>query len=452
MVILWLRGEYKAEQRNLQTYLQSVASRAAVQTQDSLVMYLIKQSKAAKELGETAKEHALKARVEWEEILETHEKEGGHFGENSAITRIVLADTSMFYEFETSDSFDSVLSVANDINITVGENHEMLMTNVANKLALLLKEKELQQQFQIIAVDSGPFSTSKMATTLMRDPVSGEEYKAVFTTTKWEPLMAILPQMTFSLLLIVVVVGTLLFLKRGLAQKNRLLQLKDSFVSNMTHELKTPVATIGVALEAIKNHPKDIEQTKEYLDISSGEIDRLSMLIDRVLKMSQFENDQLQFQLEKVDISQLLDEVINISKPMLKQGQMELNTTIDIPQDTSVLGDRMHLSNVIFNLLDNSLKYCPEGSHIHQEMSLENDQVVFKHSDNGPGIPKAYQKEVFSRFFRVPTKNVHNVKGHGLGLSYVQQVVKMHKGTIDMESTEGAGTSFIIKLPILNYG
>lgn len=446
MVGFWLRSEYLAEQQNLQTYFQSVASKAAVQTQDSLVMFLMHES-------EKAKKSSHEARKELEKLLENRDKIHDQLNVETHVTRMELADTLVYYEFRTEkDSFDDVISLATELNGTISDDHELLISSIAERLNALLEDRNLEQQFQITTVDSVLTSSSKMATALMRNPVSGEQYKAVFTTTKWETLLAILPQIVFAFVLIVVVVGTLLFLKRGLTQKNRLLQLKEGFVSNMTHELKTPVATIGVALEAIKNHPTDAELSQEYLDISTAEVDRLSMLIDRVLKMSQFENDQLQLQLERVEMVPLLQEVTNLSKPMLKERKVELSSSINVPTDISVLGDKMHLTNMIFNLLDNSLKYCPKGSHIGQEIWVENDFVVFKHSDNGPGIPKAYHKEVFSRFFRVPTKNIHNVKGHGLGLSYVQQVVKMHKGTISMESIEEVGTSFIIKLPILHYG
>jgi two-component system phosphate regulon sensor histidine kinase PhoR len=230
-------------------------------------------------------------------------------------------------------------------------------------------------------------------------------------------------------------------------KQQRLSELKNEFISNITHELKTPIATVGVAIEALKNFNamQDPRRMKEYLDISSNELQRLGFLVDKVLKLSMFEKKEVDLRYETVNLRELVEEV----KESLRLQLEKYDATVGVEQDGDITleVDRLHLLSVIFNLLDNALKYGKGKPVISIRLAEKGSTVEMRVADNGIGIPRAYKEKIFERFFRVPQGNIHNAKGYGLGLSYAAEVVKKHKGTIVAESEEGKGTEFIITLP-----
>ncbi|HEY6955727.1 MAG TPA: HAMP domain-containing sensor histidine kinase, partial [Flavisolibacter sp.] len=228
---------------------------------------------------------------------------------------------------------------------------------------------------------------------------------------------------------------------------NRLSEIKNEFISNITHELKTPIATVSVAIEALRsfNANMDPERTKEYLDISSNELQRLSLLVDKVLKLSMFEKREIELQYEPLDMRSLVDEVTASLRLQFEKHHAEV--TINSTGDTSLEADRLHLVSVIFNLLDNALKYSNEAPRINVNIIGEEKNVNLVIEDSGIGIPEEYRGRIFEKFFRVPTGNLHNAKGYGLGLSYVSHVINKHNGNISVESIPGDGSKFIIRLP-----
>lgn len=224
--------------------------------------------------------------------------------------------------------------------------------------------------------------------------------------------------------------------------------MKNEFISNITHELKTPIATVHVAIEAMRNfnalqHP---ERTKEYLDISASELQRLSLLVDKVLRLSMFENKEIELRKEPVDLHLLAAEIIAGMKLQFDKVQAAVQLTKE-GNNFSVSADKVHISSVLYNLLDNALKYRNGTPYITVHLAEDATGVTITVSDNGIGIPAAYQEKVFDKFFRVPSFDHHNIKGYGLGLSYVHHIVEKHKGSISVTSTEGKGSSFIVKLP-----
>lgn len=252
----------------------------------------------------------------------------------------------------------------------------------------------------------------------------------------------------FSFLLVALTLTSFLLLLRNLIQQRRLTLLKNDFISNITHELKTPIATVSVAIEAMRsfNALQDPERTKTYLDISAQELQRLSLLVDKVLKLSMFEKQQIELQQEEVDLKVLLEEVVASLRLQIEKYGAKL--TIEATGDDHHLrADRLHLTSVIFNLLDNALKYSKGDPVVRVEVNSTPQQIELAVTDNGIGISEEYRKKVFDKFFRVPSGNTHNVKGYGLGLSYVAYVVARHAGTIEVESQPGIGSRFIIRLP-----
>ncbi len=251
----------------------------------------------------------------------------------------------------------------------------------------------------------------------------------------------------FSILLLGITILSFVLLYRNLLKQRRLAELKNEFISNITHELKTPIATVGVAIEALKNFNAidNPQRTREYLDISQNELQRLSLLVDKVLKLSMFEKQGIELKYETLDLREIVNEVSESLKLQLEKYRAQL--TVAAEGDLIMQGDKLHLLSVVFNLLDNALKYSKENPVIQVELKGAEDSVILSVKDNGIGIPTAYKGKIFDKFFRVPHGDTHNAKGYGLGLSYVAQVVERHKGAIEVQGEPGEGANFIITLP-----
>lgn len=251
----------------------------------------------------------------------------------------------------------------------------------------------------------------------------------------------------FSLLLIGLTVLSFILLYRNMRKQQRLAELKNEFISNITHELKTPIATVGVAIEALKNFNaiQDPERTREYLDISQNELLRLNLLVDKVLKLSMFEKKEVELKYEIVNLEDIAKEVISSMKLQIEKhrAQVELHCN----GSATIQADRLHLLSVVFNLVDNALKYGKNSPKILINIEEKEHNIEMKISDNGIGISPEYQSKVFDKFFRVPHGDTHNAKGYGLGLSYVAHVINKHKGTITVSSVLNEGTTFTISLP-----
>ena len=251
-----------------------------------------------------------------------------------------------------------------------------------------------------------------------------------------------------SILLVGLTALSFLIMLRNLVKQRRLAELKNEFVSNITHELKTPIATVGVAIEALRNFNalNDPERTKEYLDISSSEIHRLGLLVDKVLKLSMFENKEITLQNESLDILALTQEVMASMKLQFekKQAVIKLETK---GTNFMIEADKLHITSVVYNLLDNALKYSKEIPRIDVVLATHAQHISLEISDKGIGIPKEYEGKIFEKFFRIPGGDQHNTKGYGLGLSYVNHIVQRHMGFIEVKSELGIGSTFIVNIP-----
>lgn len=273
--------------------------------------------------------------------------------------------------------------------------------------------------------------------------------QVIFTQPGWHLSQKIAGPFFISVFLFLLTALAFWSLRRSSARALQYTQLKSDFMSNMTHELKTPITTVGLAVEAMRGFVQSGEQEKigEYLTISQHELNRLSLLVDKVLKLSLFENDVPRLKKETVDLREIFCKVKDAMTIQLDQAGGVLNWRSE-GEDFLLPGDPVHLSNVLFNLLDNTLKYTQQPPIVEVELVAAADHLLLTISDNGIGIPLAYQQKVFDRFFRVPQQgSQHNVKGYGLGLSYVADIVRQHQGEITLDSKPGEGTTFKIKLP-----
>ena len=260
-------------------------------------------------------------------------------------------------------------------------------------------------------------------------------------------LKQITPELLFAAFLLTVTIMSFLMLYRNLVAQKKLAGIKNEFISNITHELKTPIATVSVTIEALKNFNAlhDPQKTKEYLDISQNELQRLSLLVDKVLKLSMFENKAIELKPEVLDLGSIVEDVAASMRLQFEKYKAQIS--IEVQGDTTVKGDKLHLTSVVFNLLDNALKYSKAYPSIRIEITEEQDVVQLIVIDNGIGIAPEYRDRIFEKFFRVPAGDTHNAKGYGLGLSYTAHVVQKHNGTIEVESQPGIGSRFIVKLP-----
>lgn len=302
------------------------------------------------------------------------------------------------------------------------------------------------------------FSTKKVPVGFL-SPVF---YSAEFGDVSFYILKKISLQLFLSLFLIGLTILSFVFIYRNLLAQKRLTEIKNEFIGNITHELKTPIATVSVAIEAMKNFDalQNPERTQEYLGIAGQELNRLSLLVDKVLRLSMFETQQVELKYEWFDVKKLLEEVINSMQLQFQKfgAKVKLGSG---GEDFMMMADRMHITSVVYNLLDNAIKYSQNDPEVDIHIESASSEITLTVKDNGIGIPASYKEKIFDKFFRVPHGDKHNVKGYGLGLSYTAHIIAEHKGSIKLESEEarpddpigrGKGTTFIIKLPKENAG
>ena len=252
----------------------------------------------------------------------------------------------------------------------------------------------------------------------------------------------ILPHISFALFLWIIVGAAFYYIWKNLRKQMQLNSLRDEFVSNITNDFKTPITTVGVALESL--HMSDVfhsPHSKRYLDICQSELKRLSMLVERILH-----NKSPQIHYEKIDLQQVLDEVMHNMRVQFENKHAMIKVQHE-GEGFIINGDKAHMSGVLFNLLENALKYSSTNPEIRVNLGRENGDVKVEVQDNGIGIDPEYHDKIFEKLYRVPQHNRHDVKGHGLGLSYVADVVRKHQGTIDLRSEVGKGSKFSVTIP-----
>jgi len=287
------------------------------------------------------------------------------------------------------------------------------------------------------------------------DPPSKRHYLKVYFPTKKDYITGsvsfFVPSILFSFILLV----TFTFTIYTIFRQKKLSEMKNDFVNNMTHELKTPVSTISLAGQMLKD--ADIVKNPEVFQHISGVINdetkRLGFLVEKVLQISLFEKQKATLKLKEVDANDLLVSIANTFA--LKVEKFGGHIDIDLEaEESTIYVDEMHITNVLFNLLDNALKYRKKDVPLQLMARTRNDhtKLYISIEDNGIGIKKEHLKKIFERFYRVPTGNVHDVKGFGLGLAYVRKIIEDHGGTIRAEQEEKfTGTKFIITLPLIKH-
>ena len=267
--------------------------------------------------------------------------------------------------------------------------------------------------------------------------------KSYLLRTMWAILLS-------SIVLLTIIVFAFTFTIQTIFKQKKLSEIKNDFISNMTHELKTPISTISLACEALNDEDLCTNNTikTNYVNMISQENKRLGILVESVLKSATWDKAELKLKIEQFDLHKVIEAVVeNMSIQVTsKNGTVIKNLAATNPL---INGDKVHITNLIYNLLDNANKYTPNNPEI--EISTENfkDGILISITDNGIGIKKENLNKIFEKFYRVPTGNVHNVKGFGLGLNYVKAIVDKHEGEIQVTSEIDKGSCFKIYLPFI---
>jgi len=367
----------------------------------------------------------------------------------------------MIYETDMMDVvINQLLNTASNVPIEERVNFKELEARIRNEIKV--NNIELPFQYEVVDRNNKPIYQQPLFS-----PKNGKSYsKVLFPNDPPDRLAHLIvyfpdrskyifrevyflyPAIGFSFILLVTFIITIFITFR----QKRLSEMKSDFMNNMTHELKTPVSTISLAAQMLKDGSitKSPEVFKHISGVINDETERLSLQVEKVLQMSLFEKQKATLKMKELDVNDIVVHVANTFQ--LKVEKFGGNLDIDLEATESTINaDKMHFTNVLFNLLDNSVKYRREDVPLELMIRTwnNNNKIYVSIEDNGVGIKKEYVKKIFERFYRVSTGNRHDVKGFGLGLAYVRKIVEDHKGTIKAESELGKGTKFIICLPIM---
>ncbi|MCG3167365.1 MAG: Adaptive-response sensory-kinase SasA [Bacteroidia bacterium] len=274
-------------------------------------------------------------------------------------------------------------------------------------------------------------------------------YLSVFFPNRQQYLLKTLWAMLLtSALFMLVIIFSFSYTVSTVFKQKKLSEVKNDFINNMTHELKTPISTISLACQVLEDH--EVEKTpamvENYIKVINEENKRLGLVVESVLQTAIIDKGELKLKSEIVDIHDIIEALVNNMKIQADKLGGEIITNLKA-EKCIIHADKVHITNVIMNLVDNALKYCEQNPVVKIATKSFSEGLMISVEDNGIGISPENQKKIFDKLYRVPTGNIHNVKGFGLGLSYVKAIVDKHKGTVNLVSETGKGSKFDIFLP-----
>jgi len=340
----------------------------------------------------------------------------------------------------TTDEMNTIVSKAMK-KYNIKENYEYCVTNIFN-----------------VPIMSSPgfkteYFTSSTASPLTSDPNKSSRPETFYLHIA-DDKNYILNKMGWiigsSILFTVIIISAFALTVRTMFNQKKLSEIKSDFINNMTHELKTPLATISLAIDALTNEKviHDSDKIRYYSGMIKDENKRMNKQVEKILQAARIEKQDIKLNLQKLDAHDLINKVAN----NLSLQIQEKNGTITLKLDADrhiIEADEVHFSNIIFNLLDNAIKYSKNNLHIEVSTSNVSSMLAIKIADNGIGMNRETQSRVFEKFYRAHTGNIHNVKGFGLGLSYVKATVEAHQGKVTVESTIGKGSTFTVLMPLV---
>ncbi len=280
----------------------------------------------------------------------------------------------------------------------------------------------------------------------------GEEtLNVVLVEYKNFALRALIPRIAISIIFTLIILTAFFLTVYTMLKQKKLGEIKNDFINNMTHEFKTPLATISLAVDALRNDKVmgSPEKIGYFTSIIKEENQRMNRQVETILKASQLEKNEVELNVKPLHLHEIIENVMDNFALQLETKNGEADLQLDATNDF-IDGDEVHITNLVNNLIDNATKYSKVNVPLHLTIQTSSDSknLYFKVTDNGIGMSKETAKRVFEKFYRAHTGNLHNVKGFGLGLSYVQSMVQAHHGTVKVESTLGKGSTFTISLPL----
>jgi two-component system phosphate regulon sensor histidine kinase PhoR len=251
----------------------------------------------------------------------------------------------------------------------------------------------------------------------------------------------------YSSIVILLIVIFFSYTVHVMLQQKRLSEIRTDFVNNMTHELKTPISTIGLSADGISGAllTSNLDRVRSYVQIIQNENSRLKSQVERVLQIASLSPKKVALQHKEINLHELLQKAVDTFEMQIQEAEGRISKDL-LASNPNIKGDVVHITNVIYNLIDNAVKYTADSPQIHIRTSNKSGWFRLEIQDNGIGIDKDNQRMIFEKFYRVPTGNLHSVRGYGLGLFYVKTIVEAHKGKIQVTSEPGKGSTFSIEL------
>ena len=299
-------------------------------------------------------------------------------------------------------------------------------------------------------IDPKELAKSELKASLFPNDLYGNESQLIISFPEERGFLVrkVRSAMASSGVLVVVILFCFGYSIRTIVHQKKLSEMKNDFINNMTHELKTPISTVSLAVEALSD--KEIEQSalrEKYIGVIGEENKRLGDQVEKVLQIAAIDRNDFNLKEARLSMKEMVKSAADHISIQVEQRGGRINL-VDRSEMDLIKGDEIHITNIIINLLDNANKYSPEAPNITLKADSDEQNFYLSIQDRGIGMTKEQQKHIFEKFYRVPTGNLHNVKGFGLGLAYVQKIVAAHGGVIDVHSEPGKGSKFSIKLPL----
>ncbi|OJW79505.1 MAG: hypothetical protein BGO69_12285 [Bacteroidetes bacterium 46-16] len=356
-------------------------------------------------------------------------------GENSRQNHLKEAFTVQFF---SKDEIQQILETTLRKN-NIKQPFEFAIYNIFNVPILSsdgFPQQERDNTFNILVTPDNSLRAQEVLYLYVK-----EDKNYIISRMAW--------MITASILFTCIIISAFVLTIRTMFRQKNLSEIKSDFINNMTHELKTPLATISLAIDALTNDKviHDTDKIRYYSGMIKEENKRMNKQVEKILQAARIERQEIKLNLQVLDAHELIAKVTDNLSLQIQDKNGSLNLKLGAAKHI-VQADEVHFSNVIFNLLDNAIKYSKDNLHIDVETLNSGGMLAIKIKDNGIGMNKETQSRIFEKFYRAHTGNLHNVKGFGLGLSYVKAIVEAHGGKIKVESTPGKGSTFTFSIPL----
>lgn len=462
-------GQYKEilkkEFQNLLDSQESVMIKDTFIIQNAEIQkYLIIKGKSFDSLSGISAEHRVFAR-DVKQLRELFNRESGMLPDNDSASVSVQLDQRVMQQiFRKSKYINDMMIQAFRDNVYTEPSERIDIVFLDSIIAHEIKQDELPSDFEFLIVkeDGSPIrykrptsnykvnlDTTKVAhINLFPGNFLDEQLKIYidFPTEKSFVVKEIFGMLTISLGLVILIIVALSFMFRTIITQKKLSEMRNDFINNMTHEFKTPISTISLACEAMGDKEMmagDLAHATTFVKMIDDENKRLGVLVERILQTAILDRGELKLKFETINFTELVKDVCEHAVFRLQSVNGELNENM-AEENIFIVGDRMHTTNVVSNLIDNAIKYSKENPSILVSLKKEGARTTLSIKDCGIGISKEHISKIFDKLYRIPTGNLHNVKGFGLGLSYVKSIVESNGWNIEVKSKPNEGSEFTL--------